>query len=465
MSALSTAIALLLPTGCGYLVVGYFLRDDPRSGMLEKLALGYGAGAGIVTFVMFLAGVAGVPFGAPVITAGAGAVAGFFYYLTRRDGKSPFRASRPAGPGLAGWRLYLAIIMGVWVAAKLAFVFYEGTARPIFSWDAWNHWSTAGKVFFYDRGLLLDRTSEFYFGAGYRFLGHPLLNPLLQTWTALWLGEFHEVYAKSWAIFYFFGLLGTFYFAAAREAGRLGALAGVFFLAGVPLLTYHGTTAYSDLPLAYYGLAGTAAFWGYLRGGNRDLLALAGLFVSMGALTKNEGLFFFIAIGAALAVHLASEKKPVVAGLAAFLIPCVILMGPWMAFKAVNGLGFGHSGGEAGIALLSDPKYPEAHGVHWQVLPVIARDFFLRANYNLIFPFWIALTLWRRKDVLGSPVRYLYVIVLSVISMFLVVYLLVEFSAVTEATGLQRNTMTYLPVLFFTVLVLLARGRTPSSGE
>lgn len=464
MSVLDLVPSIVIPTITGYIIVSWLLRNDPASSRGERVALGWGVGSGLTIYLMLLMGLAKIPFSARTVTLLLLAVMLLFCLLLLRDRINPFSAPMGLGAFLPqeffsprGWRLTVTVLLALWLIIKLAFVFYESTTRPIFSWDAWNHWSAAGKIFFYEKGLLLDPDSEFYFGRGYRFMGHPLLNPLLQTWTSLWLGEFHEVYAKAWSAFYFFSILGVFYYAVKREAGVFYAVLGVFFLSSIPLLTYHGTVAYSDLPLAYYGLAGGTLFWKYMRRGGESMLALSGVFVAMATLTKNEGIFFFIAIVFALAIFLVLESRPIITGLMAFLAPAAILMAPWFVFKATQGLGFGHGGAGSEVTLFVDPNYPEKSGIHWQVLPVIAKDFFTRANYNLIFPFWVLLTIWRIRDILRSDIRYLYLVIFGVMSMFLFVYLFIEFAAVVEATGLQRNTMTYLPLLLFTIMMLALR--------
>lgn len=459
MTEVYLIISLAIPVASGFFIAGWFLGRDSGVGVIERLAAGTGVGLGLTANVLFLEGVAGVPFGASAAAAPVVLVAAAFYLLCRREGSTPFRtAGGGVGEGMGGWRLYAFLILGAWLVAKTAFVFHEGFMRPVFSWDAWNNWSSGAKLFFHSRGLLLDPESGFFFGSGYRFIGHPLTNTLLQVWTALWLGEFHEVFVKGWAALFFVSLLGVFYGAARREARGLAPVVGVSLLATVPLVTYHGTVAYSDLPLAFFALAATSMFWRFMKTGDLRVLALSGVFVSFAALTKNEGLFFILAIGFALVLYLVLERRPLLPALAAFAAPCVVLIGPWFAFKAINGLGFGHSGETAEVKLFHDPNYPEApREIHWVVLPVIIKDFFLRANYSLIFPFWVLITVFSARDVLTTRVRYMYVVAGSVISMFLAVYLLVEYAAVIESTGLQRNTMTYLPIVAFTCYVLAVR--------
>jgi hypothetical protein len=114
-------------------------------------------------------------------------------------------------------------------------------------------------------------------------------------------------------------------------------------------------------------------------------------------------------------------------------------------------LGFGHSGAYSGFSWLSDPKFKHdaPRGVHWEIFPLVLREIFFKANFSLLFPFWIAVTVMGFKEIMRSKIKYLYFIAVSVIAMFIFVYLTLEVTAVTETTGIQRNFLTLAPIIFF----------------
>ncbi|MFQ5735329.1 MAG: ArnT family glycosyltransferase [Thermodesulfobacteriota bacterium] len=454
--------ALLIPAVAGYPVVAFLLQG--RAGPMETAALGAGVGAGILGVAMFLLGLAGVPFSLWVITpvvfmpALAACVSMYAGKGRAVPGAGPCAegAERVQAVRLEGWRLYLAVALGGWVLLKAGFVVYEGLTRPMSAWDTWAHWASGAKFFFYSRGLALDPASGHFFASGYRFIGHPLQAPMLEVWTSLWLGGFHEVYSKAFSPVYFVSLLGVFYPAVRRNGGPFVAVLAVFFLAGLPLLTYHGAEGYSDIVLAYYALAAVVCLWRFMKEGGRGALALCGFFASVCVFTKNEGLFFLGAVFFVLVLFLAVERRQRLREAALLLLPFAVVAAPWLLFKAAYGFGFGHGSlGSSHLTWLSDPKLAGAPGsLHWEVFPVIAREFFLGANYGLLFPFFALATARHRRAVLATDARYLYLLLSFVMASFAFVYLTFEVTAVTELTGLLRNTLTYAPLMVFTAAVL-----------
>jgi len=462
-------ISMALPIAGGAFFVRWLLRSDALTGRGEALFFGIGTGLGFVSFSMFILGLAGVPF---TLSATGVPILAFVlcFAVLSRISSHPHAALQGKAPRLQGWRLYLTIALASWIALKTGFVFYESLTRPIFSVDSYLNWAISGKFFFYKAGLLLDPSNEHFFGRGYRFfIGHPLHLPLLQTWIALSLGRFHEVYVKAPGAIYFAGVLGVLYYGVKREAGPVYAVITVFFMASVPIFTAHGQDAYADLPLAFFALAGTVALWRFLRDDNLSYLVLSGIFFGTAMFVKNEGLFFSFSGGTALLLYLLLRKKdsdaPLVAPLAAFIIPIILLAGPWILFKTHYGIGFGHSGPDSGFKWLSDPWYAgnAGHGVHWEVIARSLKEIFFSANHNLIFPISIFAAIFAKRAILKTKLKYLYVIIIMVFSMFLFVYLTLEVTAVMQRTGIHRNILTYLPMLYFATALALS-SRWPDAG-
>ncbi len=473
MDILLLIISLALPLAGGLFLVRWLLGDAGSRGWAEAFFLGMAAGPGLLSYWMFFIGLPGIPFNR--LTVGLPLV-----FLTLLFALLQWRAVRAskarAGrywPGLKGPGLYLFIAMGLWVALKTAFVYYECLTRPIFTVDSYLNWAVSAKFFYYNAGLVLDPSNEHFFGRGYRFfMGHPLHLPLFQTWIAIALGRFHEVYVKAPAALYFTGVLGVLYCTVRREAGPLLAMATVFFMATVPIFTAHGQDAYADLPLAFFALCFVVMLWRFISEENLHALILAGILGAMAGFVKNEGLFFPLSGGMALLVFLLSRKKKVPGAqvllpLTAFVLPLVLLLGPWLLFKMHYGIGFGHSGATSRLDWLSDPFYTKAaRGIHWEIIGKGLYVIFFTANYNLIFPLFLFLGVLGRKTILRTELKYIYMVILLVISMFTFVYLTLEVAAVTEQTGIHRNTLTYLPIVFLATSLTIARlwPRAPGTG-
>lgn len=447
-------MAFAIPAATGTLLVSLLLGVEAGAG--EKVCLGFGAGLGLLSYGMFLMGLMKVPFTA----AGAAApqVALFIVIAVILYARLKPARNRAADEHRGAGRLEVAVaaVMAVWVLLKIGFVLNETLVRPIYSWDAWANWSAGAKLFYYSRGLLLDAGGEHFFGAGYRpFPGHPLHTTLLQVYSALWLGRFDEIYVKSWSFLYFVSMLGVVYWAIKREAGFFYGVAGAFFLASMPLLTWHAQDAYSDFPLSWYSLAAFVTFWRFMKTGSRGFLVLSGAFAAMGMFVKNEGLFFTAALGAVLFLYSAFERKPLVTNLFCFLLPVLVLAGPWLVFKSANDFGFGHTGGE--LKWLGDPNIRggERTGVHWDIIVPALRQAFLSVNFSLLFPFWLVVSALGIKAVARTELKYLDLALLIVISGFVFVYLMLEKMSVLEGTGIYRNILTYAPVMLFASFLTL----------
>lgn len=463
MTALSIIVSVILPWFAGFMFVQLILRGQRLCGVFEKVFLGYGFGMGILSLEMFALGLLRIPFTLSAAVAPLIALTALLLFLFYRAGGRK-KEIVEAGPlseriRLKGWMRALSYVLLSGVALKTAFVFSEAALRPLFSTDAWSNWSSGAKLFYYNKGLLLD-AGENFFGGGYRpFLGHPFLNTLIQVWNALCLGGWDEVYVKFFEPFYFISLLVVFFCGVKREAGLFYAASGVFFLSALPLLTFHALDAYSDLPLAFYAFVGALFFWRHLAEDKKEFLILSGFFLGFAALTKNEGIFYAIAVVFSLVLFIFFRKKAAFASLLYLLIPFGVITSLWFGFKLANGIGFGHGGAASGMKWLSDPKYggEVPKGVHWVVIPVFLREVFLRSSSGLLFPFFLIISIIGIKTAVRTEIKYLYCVVIAVMAMFMVTYLLLEVTAVIEITGVHRNIMTYAPIMFFSSLALLSR--------
>ncbi len=465
-------LSILIPWVTGYLFASWLLARDEASTLLERLFLGLGLGFGILSFEIFLLGLLGISFALVTITVIQFLSAIIFLILTVRAGgllpKGGVFGCGGLSGSFAGGKAFILIItfglLGLF-ALKIGFVFYESLLRPVYSFDSWTNWSAAAKFFYYEGGLMLDSSNEHFFGSGYReFLGHPLQMPLLEVWSALWVGSFHEAYVKIHSALYYVGLAGVLFYGLKRRCGALYALLWSWFLASLPLIVFHATDAYSDLALAYYTLAGIVFFYRFIEEGSgakqgAKLLMISALFLAMAVFTKNEGLIFYIAAGIVVALFI-KAKGLSWRLLLSYVVPFIVIAGPWLIFKIAFDVGYGHSGAGSEMEWLSDPKYAEGaeRGLHFEVFWLIFKEYFFRhGGFNLIVPFWIVLSVFGIRTVVKSELRYLYIFLLLVIGAFLFIYLTLEVTAVTQRTGLNRNLMTYIPVITFTSALLLVR--------
>jgi len=456
--------ALLLPTAVGFLFVAAVSAHDEKQALLERILLGFGIGMGMLTFEMFIIGMLGIAFTVFSISAVQGATAVVLWYLLSRRKVSitqvlcltPYRREEKPVRRMSALQLMGIVLLSVWVASKLIYVLLEGSGCPVFTWDSLENWSSGGKFFFYSKGLALGPSQEHYFGRGYRtFLDYPLHIPLMQTWTALCLGTFHEVYVKIYNVFYFWSVIGLTFSAVKRETSAMTALAAAFFVSTVPLLTYHASEGYADLPLSYYALCATIYFRRYLEttatskgAGNRSLWVM-GTVVALGSWTKGEGILFTAAFTLALFFYLLRSKmlKNAWKDLLSYCIPILTVAIPWHLFVVLNGVGSGR-GYENFLAT----------GLHFEVLPIILKQVVLGANFNLIFLFFFTLLLFAWRPLFHTELKYLLFPAIGVMMLFLFVYLTTDnYLYVVNLSAINRNIMTFIPMLYYVSAVLAVR--------
>lgn len=335
-------LALAAPFALGWLAAAALLRGDTEAGLLERLSCAFPLGAAVLAMELFLLGLARVPLAPwPVLAIVFGEVVVAALVLRGLGIELlPARRSQGAGQtarGPAGVERLAAVLLGLWICAKLGSVLFEAGLRPIWAWDSWSNWSASAKLFYHSQGLLLDEPAEYFFGRGVasRIPGYPPLNPMLQAWMCLCLGSFDEVLAKLWTPLYLVSGALYLYAASRRVVGLLLSLTLVVALLSSPLLSYHAVEAYSDLPLSIYLLLSLGCFIQAVQG-RWSAWLLSGVFCGCALFVKDEGVLFAPLLLAAAAVWLARERSldrgRRAAALARLALP-LLLMAPWYLFK------------------------------------------------------------------------------------------------------------------------------------
>lgn len=453
--------AVIVPTLAGFLFVAYCLRSYRHRNVFENLIFGYGIGMSFVTFVMFLLGVLQIRFSlGAVLAMPVAAVLLLSYLIARSD--TPFRdmlfPEQLTDKGVHDdkkWTKKQAVIVFfvVWIALKFYFVLRESSLMPVFTWDSFTNWSVGGKFFFYEKGLALNPLDEHFFGWGDRaMLSFPLHAFLLEVWFSLCMGSFHEVYVKFWNVFYFIGVVGLLFFALRRETSILIAVLAAFFLSSAPLLTFHALDAYADLAVGYYTLATAICFWRFIQADETDgsaknsFLMLMGLFAALALWTKMEGLLFLLSFSAALICFFLVNKVPY-KRLLPYLTPIAVVAVPWYSFLLVNHIPVLHHG-----------RKSFEDGFHFDIFQVYFKQVVTYPNFNIIFPVFLMVCLYGWKHIFSSGVKYLLAVLCLVMSLFFYAYgATEEYVNLIQLTGVNRNTLTYLPLIYFIAAITIGK--------
>ncbi len=452
--------AFFLPAAIGFLFVSYLSHCDNKESFFERLLLGFGLGMGMLTFEMFITALLKINFSLLVISLLQVLTAALFAWLLFRSQyslKQVLNISSFSDKITSIYRVsrvqsFFVLLIAGWILLKFFFAIYEGGTWPVFAWDSLENWSSGAKYFFYVKGLMLDHGSEHFFGKGYRtFLNYPLHIPLMQVWVSVCLGNINEAYMKYWNVVYFIGVVSLVYFAVRREASQVIAILAAFFLSSVPLLTYHAIDAYADLPLGYYALATAICFRRYMeksekqRDENYGLLVLIGIFSALCMWTKLEGILFVLAFSATLLLYLLMKRssfRSFIKSLSFYSLPIGIIGISWFTFLTLNGV--------KGRSIL-------AFGLHFEVIPVILKQIFFSANFNIIFLFFPVIILLGIRTILHSDLKYLLAPLLAIMVMFLFIYITTNnYIFAMNLTAVNRSVLTFIPVMYYVSALMAA---------
>jgi len=448
------AIALLLPTLFGFLVLSLLLKGEQSMGLLERISWAFPLGSGLMTIQMFILGLLRVPLtlGYTVLPLAIEIILLSFWVAKEKILLFPplrFELmGEVASPQTSFIRKSALVLLIIWAGAKLLSVFVETWLTPIFAWDAWANWSTGAKLFYFTKSLLLDAPPQDFFtrGAVLRITSYPLHNPLMQVWMSLWTGSFDEVLVKFWSPVYLLSLAVSLYVAASREISRLAALGLLVMFLSSPLLSLHATEVYSDLPLGVCLLMASVSFLNAMRGKHAFWILLA-LFSAEAIFTKDEALFFVapLILSALVFVwHVADTAGQRGKRVVSFIAPLVIVA-PWYLFKLSHGLGLG-----ADTIHLKFTFHPEI--IQSAVMQVLSL-----ANFNLFFVYLPILII-----ACGKPAReflYLSAPVACYALFFLMLYLFTTdyYDHFNRGTVFSRNLLTYYPIIFLLTVLSMKR--------
>jgi len=240
----------------------------------------------------------------------------------------------------------LAILFLAIIAWEIAYVFLKASSLPFNAWDAWASWGFKAKVFFQERAFPARYCAGF---PGFPHPDYPVLIPFVETYIYFFLGKIDEALIKLFCSFFYAATISLFYYQLKKRFKAEFALGGCLVLATIPNLVNAASTAYVDVPLAFYITAGVLYIWRYLKEGDNFFLILGTFFIGLGMWVKNEGFGFWLALVLTCLVT-CRLFKPEIDKKKFFslivLIPALIYL-PWFLFKHYFRLGVTYFQGTA----------------------------------------------------------------------------------------------------------------------
>ncbi len=340
--AVSAITAFLLS---GYVLLWIIdLKGELGFNIGVRAAISFSLGLGAISLQMFLYSLASIPFGFYSVAAPWVFIAGAFFLYSFRKPQKTKAAIEKASTGLP------EVILSIVILSQAAYVFTYALALPLSGWDAWFIWFLKGRAFFVDRtvsnGFL---TNSLY---AYDHPEYPLLIPLSIAWVYTAIGHVSETAAKVIFPLQFYSMLAVFYYFTRRLWGRSAGLIFTALLSLTPIVLIHSGgfpvkigvlyagdfVGYADLTIAMYFLSACAFFYLYTQEGRTPQVILSGLFLALGAWTKNEGLAFAALGFLGILIYLMTGKKGWWLKAAVIAAILMLFIAPWSVYKMGLGL-------------------------------------------------------------------------------------------------------------------------------
>lgn len=439
-------------------------RLVPKGTTCRRLLIaGYALLLGMIgiTLVMRLLSALAIPFSLVSIGSLAALVclAGLFAPAGWRAPAAALPPVQTAAPPMTGAQRVIIGICLVLLAGRLIALGIEVGSRPLFAWDAKQHWTKQARVFFEMRSIVPYVSLQEWLavdGQGVYTNMHPdypITTPLLQTWVNVALGQWHDSLMNlPWLLIWI--SLGLIFYAQARSAaiGPAISIAATYMVLSLPYLNVHVALAgYADLLLALCFLAALAAFYNWSRSRNPWQGAFCIACALSCLLIKNEGFYWLASLLPGLLLAGLGLKRGLVVS-AALLLCLGLVIGLMPQDWAIAG----HS-----LQELSLGYRPEA----WRP---IYQSFLQHDNWHFLgYLFFVAMLLlmWRVRQ-FGSDLAPVTAVVLSALALCLCLFLFTHYAiGAVRLTSLNRVCLQLMPAVAFLTLLVYAKVAMAASGS
>lgn len=460
MTLLALLPGIALPAVVGWLLLDLVEWKTHVLGHGEKWVLGFVVG---LTFTMFCAFFGNVLTGIPFTLFGfLGVIAGPMMILgipwiwrkkSRIDAVGMFHETPPHDKHVSRPIMIGLIVFGMWIAIRIVAFGGIAVTTPSFFDDTMDNWNLRGKIFFIEKTFTLDVP----WGGTTGVSSYPPSVSLAKTWLSTIAGTWDEGLVNSIHTVWFIALLLLVYWSLKRSLPWFWAALGSLMLASLPLELIHGTNAYADVFLSVHLFAAVALMLQALRedhsGRACTWLRLSALAIAMVPFTKNEGwaLYFPVLLILSGGTYLWLWKQKTVATrelIKAGLLAAAMLLAiavPWIGFKVVHGLNFGN-------AKSIDMNFQW----HENVVTSIFVNTFLEGNWNLLFPLFFGLLIYRFRTAFLTPLLLLtaFFLIPYCIQLFFYLFTGLAQEALLQ-TGYARGLIHLMPVIVMLVTFLL----------
>ncbi len=436
--------AFILPTIAGYLTIAAMDKDGMVS-CIERIALSFAVGAGLLSFYMFLIGILGFTFSLAALLPFFLISGGIAVLLTRNNGgmKSENKNINTfTGTRLSLPKVIINFVFLCLIAWRIFFAIFNAFTYPPYFDDAVTTWDYKAKVIFSNKSLGKNSSTDFLGGG--TGSGYPLNTSLFKVWTNMMVGKWDERYIHIYHVTIFICMLILFFISLRQYAATTISLAFSYILASIPLMAFHSYGGYADLATGFYFFAAILMLARWIHTNMDSFLYIMVILVAVMVFTKNEGyLIFTPAILATFLYFLfisGLSRKEKMKKVSVLVLGILIFIGPWLITKNIYNIGIG--------------SFPIEF--HKKAFAELLRVFFTEGSFNIL---WISAVLLLMLNPKGAANRlclpYLLPTLLAFLATAAVFTFTVNFEWLWVRTTINRSLLILTPSIVFSTALLV----------
>ncbi len=445
--------AILAPVFLGFLAVGAILKSEPVH-FFERFALSYGAGLGLLSFIMFLFSLTGLRFS--VFTISVCLIASMILFFRANSKNVGFNLNSDL---LTRKISFYEIIFFVFVILMFLHVLLSSLALPLDYWDSWAIYGFKAKAIYFTKTVPIDFFSDHT--KAYANLDYPLLLPLVESWIYMAISSWNDQIVKIIFPLYFLSFVIVFYFSLRCFAAKKFSMFFTLLLLTIPYFTENVSFALSDFIFMFYYFVGLIFLVRGYTLGNIRFFYLSALFSGLAAWTKNEGtVVCLFNILLALWLMKSTSKKFDARLIKSFLIYIflsLLFIVPWLSFKIALNLSnwaFNERNLNYAYVVSNFDRLPIIIG--W-----IFKTMLLYRLYNFVWILYFFVIILNISKLKLAPYGSIFLSIAFYISVWVFVYIITPFDLIwTMSTSGDRLLLHVSPIaLFLCALLLNHKGK------
>lgn len=270
----------------GFMGTSAILRK--RADTLLTLCFALSLGSLLNVLLVFLYTVTHLPLTFTSFLIGHSALIAFLFLVRARIAKRGdiLPVEEDVHMPLTKTRLTLRIVCGILLSLQLFFSFAHAVVLPTYHIDSLTNWTMRSKVSFYDHAIAFDSTEA----RGVAKPQYPFLFHSLQMVVNEGNTEWSDRTANAVTFLLTVSAFAALFFMIQKKKNTDMALLAITCIAGIPLLSFHLSQGYGDLPLALFLCLSFVCLWVWKKESDAKWLLLSGLMMTAAVWTKSEGM-------------------------------------------------------------------------------------------------------------------------------------------------------------------------------